>query len=330
MTDKSNSVELLKVERLSKKFILDNSLFSWFKKAPVEQVQALREVSFSVAAGETLGILGESGSGKSTLARVLMGIYQADAGEALLKGNSIFAAFRGGQTERLAMLKNIQMVFQDPYGSLDPRMTVRQIIAEPLKIHAMPAEKREKLLVKTLHEVGLEPDCLDRYPAEFSGGQRQRIGICRAVILDPALIIADEAVSALDVSVQAQILELLCRLRRERNLSMIFISHDVAVVRQISDRIILLYRGNLVEEMPADCLLTDAAHPYTRDLLASAKFLREGAAIENKLQQPPSKQEFLPGCCYRKICSAAGDECSEAPPAKEIHPGHRVYCWKAR
>jgi peptide/nickel transport system ATP-binding protein len=330
MIEPAKNLELLQVKGLSKRFVLDNSLFAWFKKAEKEQVQALNSLSFSLAAGETLGILGESGSGKSTLARVLMGIYQADAGEARLNGESVFAAWGAGQSQRLRMLKKMQMVFQDPYGSLDPRMTVRQIISEPLRIHGVAGKDTESLLVKTLHEVGLESDCLDRYPAEFSGGQRQRIGICRAVILNPELIIADEAVSALDVSVQAQILELLCRLRQERGLSMIFISHDVAVVRQISDRILLLYRGNLVEEMPADCLLTDAAHPYTRDLLASAKFLREGAAIDMKSVPAKNADVNLPGCCYRKVCAQAGEECSQIPPAREIHSGHRVFCWKAR
>lgn len=330
MAESAKNTELLQVKGLSKRFVLDNSLFSWFKKTKKRQVQALNSLSFCLANGEILGILGESGSGKSTLARVLMGIYQADAGEVWLNGDNLFAAYNAGQTQRLKMLRKMQMVFQDPYGSLDPRMTVRQIISEPLKIHKIAATDTESLLVKTLHEVGLESDCLDRYPAEFSGGQRQRIGICRAIILNPALIIADEAVSALDVSVQAQILELLCRLRQERGLSMIFISHDVAVVRQISDRILLLYRGNIVEEMPADCLLTDAAHPYTQDLLAAAKFLREGVAIDEKSVSAINNDIDLAGCCYRKVCRRAGEECAQIPPVIEIHSGHRVYCWKVR
>lgn len=319
---------LLQVSGLSKRFVIDGSLFDLLKKTPPAEVQALNQLEFSVSAGETLGILGESGSGKSTLARILMGIYAADAGEASLNGKSIFAAYCGSTAERLQMLKSMQMIFQDPYGSLDPRMTVRQIISEPLKIHGMLNGDSEALLVKTLEEVGLGADSLDRYPAEFSGGQRQRIGICRAVILNPDLIIADEAVSALDVSVQAQILELLCRLRRERGLAMIFISHDVAVVRQISDRIILLYRGNLVEEMPADCLLTDSAHPYTQELLDSAKFLREGATIEASPQQV--NRALQGGCCYRQICRYAFDRCQEKPPAFALHPGHLVSCWKYR
>ncbi len=317
---------LLEVQGLSKKFIIDNSLISWFKKEPPEQIQALDKLNFRVERGETLGVLGESGSGKSTLARVLMGIYKADSGEAKLGGSDIFQAYSDGQMARLQMLRRLQMIFQDPYGSLDPRMTVRQIVAEPLKIHGLYGSESEQLMVKTLAEVGLSADCLERYPAEFSGGQRQRIGICRAMVLNPELIIADEAVSALDVSVQAQILELLCHLRSERRLSMIFISHDVAVVRQISDRIILLYRGNLVEELPADCLLRDAAHPYTADLLASARFLREGAEAAGEV--PQAKKEANPdGCCYQRVCKKVHERCRERPPVVELHPGHQVWCW---
>lgn len=328
MTEKSTA--LLTVEGISKNFSLENDFFSALRKTSGlrKGVQALREVSFSVASGETLGILGESGSGKSTLARVLMGIYPADSGSAYLNGENIFASYQR-RSARLKMLKKMQMIFQDPYGSLDPRMTVRQIISEPFRIHGLKIDPAaEDLLARTLSEVGLEKDSLARYPSEFSGGQRQRIGICRAIILNPELIIADEAVSALDVSVQAQILELLCGLRKDRNLSMIFISHDVAVVRQISDRIILLYKGNLVEEMAADCLLRDASHPYTKDLLNSACYLREGKILSDNPVLPSGDKSFN-GCCYRPVCSEAHAKCSETPTGKIIHPGHTVYCWKA-
>ena len=270
--------KILKVENLNKSFTVEASLGSklkrFFTKEKPEVVKALNSVSFFVNSGETLGILGESGSGKSTLARVLMGILKADSGEATLFGRNVLSSTG---IERLKILRDMQMVFQDPFGSLDPRMTVRQIVSEPLKIHKIiPPCGLELFLEKALNEVGLEKDVLNRYPTEFSGGQRQRIGICRALALDPKLIIADEAVSALDVSVQAQILGLLMELKRKRGLSMIFISHDVAVVRQISDRIILLYRGSIVEELPADDLLTKAKHEYTKKLIASALALREG------------------------------------------------------
>ncbi|MEW6710291.1 MAG: dipeptide/oligopeptide/nickel ABC transporter ATP-binding protein, partial [Candidatus Riflebacteria bacterium] len=195
MAETGKNNVLLEVQGLSKKFIIDNNLISWFKKEQAEQIQALDKLNFRVERGETLGVLGESGSGKSTLARVLMGIYKADSGEAKLCGSDIFQAYSEGQMARLQMLRRLQMIFQDPYGSLDPRMTVRQIIAEPLKIHGLYGSESEQLMVKTLAEAGLSADCLDRYPAEFSGGQRQRIGICRAMVLNPELIIADEAVS---------------------------------------------------------------------------------------------------------------------------------------
>jgi oligopeptide/dipeptide ABC transporter ATP-binding protein len=322
---------VLVVGPLRKSFAVEDSfvqrLKRFFNGDSVRQVIALDIPGFSVGRGETLGILGESGSGKSTLARVLMGIYEADAGSARLNGRELVGV-RGA--EKLATLRQMQMIFQDPFGSLDPRMTVRQIISEPLKIHGIKPEGGiDGLLVSALKEVGLEPGALERYPAEFSGGQRQRIGICRALILGPRLVIADEAVSALDVSVQAQILELLMSLREKRQLSMIFISHDVAVVRQISDRIILLYHGNLVEELPADSLIEGSKHPYTRRLLESALFLREG----NVMRERPDTAAKIAhanapdGCCYFAICPRRSEKCQQKPELIEVGVGHRVSCW---
>ncbi|MBU1107577.1 MAG: ATP-binding cassette domain-containing protein [Candidatus Riflebacteria bacterium] len=327
----SEQKPVLEVNNLSRSFAIESSMLQSITErirgVKPQLLKALHDVSFSIAAGETLGVLGESGSGKSTLARVLMGIYEPDSGSAMLCGREMFDVHGA---DRLAVLKNMQMVFQDPFGSLDPRMTVRQIICEPLKIHGMmPQKNLDSFLVKALADVGLEAGALDIYPSEFSGGQRQRIGICRALMLNPGLLIADEAVSALDVSVQAQILELLIRLRTERNLAMLFISHDVAVVRQISERIILLYRGNLVEELPADHLLTHGCHPYTRHLLEAALFLREGARL------PESGSGIIPmanfeGCCYRSVCPLSQSECFQRPPLREIAPNHRVACHFAR
>lgn len=270
--------EILRVNGLCKSFILEKSftgkIRQMIKKEKPDEVKALDDVSFSVKKGEILGILGESGSGKSTLARVLMGIHKADAGTATLLGRDLLSNDRA---VRLQNLRDMQMVFQDPFGSLDPRMTVRDILLEPLKIHSKPINvDTESFLIKALEEVGLTQDCLYKYPSQFSGGQRQRIGICRALILDPKIIIADEAVSALDVSVQAQILELLMKLKKNRGLSMIFISHDVAVVRQIADRIIILYHGKIVEEVEADSLLNGVKHEYSKKLLNAALSLREG------------------------------------------------------
>ena len=270
--------EILRVEGLCKSFVVEKSLTGKIRqmltKEKPETIEALKNVSFGVKQGEILGILGESGSGKSTLARVLMGIHKADSGSATLLGRNLFT---NNKEERLENLRDMQMVFQDPFGSLDPRMNVRSILLEPLKIHDnWPEEDLDEFLKKALFEVGLPKDCLYKYPSQFSGGQRQRIGICRALILNPKLIIADEAVSALDVSVQAQILELLVELKKKRGLSMIFISHDVAVVRQIADRIIILYHGEIVEEVKADSLLTDVKHEYSKKLLNAALSLREG------------------------------------------------------
>lgn len=326
------TAEILSVQNLRKTFAIEDSFLNrikrLFNRQAAPALTALDNLSFVVRQGETLGILGESGSGKSTLARVLMGIYDADSGSAQLSGQQIINAV--GAT-RLGILREMQMVFQDPFGSLDPRMNVRQIIAEPLKIHGFtPAGNLQDFFVKALAEVGLEPGALERYPSEFSGGQRQRIGICRALILSPRLIIADEAVSALDVSVQAQILELLISLRSSRQLSMIFISHDVAVVRQISDRIILLYRGHLVEELPADSLIEGALHPYTRRLLESALFLREGNPLNGRTARTGTLAGASGACCYRDVCPHAEEKCLQKPDLLEVAPGHRVACWRHR
>lgn len=321
--------KILEVKGLCKSFEIESSFVAALKKRiqgrKPDSLKALDDVSFDLKKGETLGILGESGSGKSTLARILMGIYQPESGSAQLLGQEIINA--AGRS-RLDILKNMQMVFQDPFGSLDPRMTIRQIISEPLKIHGVkPAVAMDEFLAGCLKEVGLDDGALVRYPSEFSGGQRQRIGICRSLILNPQLIIADEAVSALDVSVQAQILELLVRLRRDRQLSMIFISHDVAVVRQISDRILLLYRGNLVEELPADSLIDGARHPYTRTLLDAALFLREGRAAT--VNADKKNKQTTEGCCYINDCPLADEKCQKNPELIEISPGHRVACWRS-
>lgn len=325
----ADSKALLQIQKLNKTFLIESSFVAALKKRlrkqEPETLQALRDLNFTVQPGETLGILGESGSGKSTLARILMGIYLPDSGSAQLLGKEIIGATGA---DRLAIVRNMQMVFQDPFGSLDPRMNVRQIISEPLKIHTVkPSEGIETFLHQALDEVGLDESALDRYPSEFSGGQRQRIGICRALMLSPRLIIADEAVSALDVSVQAQILELLARLQKDRQLSMIFISHDVAVVRQISDRIILLYKGNLVEELKADDLIDGARHPYTKKLLASALYLREGTRLVAEVNQQKTANKFAGGCCYAGTCSETFEKCKIAPELKEVAPGHRVACW---
>lgn len=320
---------VLSVLGVGKAFELERPLWNrcadWWSGHPAPRIQALSDVSFEVGAHETVGILGESGSGKSTLARVLMGLHQADAGHAMLQGRSLFSADRGVILENL---RHMQMIFQDPFSSLDPRMSVRRILEEPLRIHdAEHSSGWGARLESGLAEVGLERDVLDRYPSEFSGGQRQRIGICRALILNPTLLIADEAVSALDVSVQAQILELLLRLKEARGLSLLFISHDIAVVRQISDRVLVLYRGKIVESMPADCLLRDPAHPYTRRLLDAALHLREGAQLTaDAADATGGNARGATGCPSRDRCARASSACTDSPALAELHPGHLVAC----
>lgn len=320
---------ILSVMGVGKAFELEQPLWNrcadWWNSHHSPRIQALSDVSFEVGAHETVGILGESGSGKSTLARVLMGLHQADAGMATLQGRDLFS------TDRRVVLENLghmQMIFQDPFSSLDPRMSVRHILEEPLRIHGVGCRSDwNARLGKGLSEVGLESDVLDRYPSEFSGGQRQRIGICRALILNPTLLIADEAVSALDVSVQAQILELLLRLKEARGLSLLFISHDIAVVRQIADRVLVLYRGKIVESMPADCLLRDARHPYTRRLLGAALHLREGAQLPADSADAAGGNALgTAGCPSRDRCDHASPVCAEPPSLVEVHAGHLVAC----
>ncbi|NLM18325.1 MAG: ABC transporter ATP-binding protein [Candidatus Riflebacteria bacterium] len=271
---------LLEVKNLTKEFLVEKNfktriLNALGKKEP-EKILAIDDVSFNLRKGEILGVLGESGSGKSTLAKILMGIYKADKGQLLYNGKDITTGKRS-----LSLLREMQMIFQDPYSSLNPRMTVKQIISEPLRIHGLYSKKdSQPFLVDALEEVGLQEDVLNKYPAEFSGGQRQRICICRSMILNPSLIIADEAVSALDVSVQAQILELLVELKSKRGLSMIFISHDVAVVRQIADRVLVFQKGQLKSKINPEDLVRAHGDEYTRKLIESAIYLREGKRFD--------------------------------------------------
>lgn len=321
---------ILTVKGLTKEFLLEKSFWKSVFRKDCAKITALNNVSFELRKGETLGILGESGSGKSTLARVLMGIYPPDGGSAKLWKKNLFTT---NKRERLDLLRNMQMIFQDPYGSLDPRMTIRKILVEPLAIHKnIPKSEWEDLLTRLVQEVGLSVGCLDKYPSEFSGGQRQRIGICRALILNPEIIIADEAVSALDVSVQAQILNLLEELKKKRKLSMLFISHDIAVVKQLSDRILLMYKGHLVEEIEADKLLTDACHPYTEKLLRAALFLREGKIKEMGDKLPEVKGNFKEegGCCFFAGCSRRSESCIEKPELFELNSNHRIACWNVK
>ncbi|MEM9248408.1 MAG: oligopeptide/dipeptide ABC transporter ATP-binding protein [Pseudomonadota bacterium] len=297
---------------------------------PSRKLQAVHDVSFDIAAGETLGIVGESGSGKSTLARAVVGTIRATGGEVLWEGEDL----RGlSETARQRRRRDIQMVFQDPLAALNPRMTVGDIIAEPLITHVRGLSKavvRDRVEAG-MERVGLLANQLNRYPHEFSGGQCQRIGIARALILEPKLLICDEPVSALDVSVQAQVVNLLARLQDEMGLSMIFIAHDLSVVKHVSDRILVLYLGREMEEGPADGLVRNPAHPYTRALISAAPIPdpkiernRTGHILEGELPSPMAPPS---GCVFRTRCPVVRASCAEGLPGDmDVAPGHTARC----
>ena len=265
-----------------------------------QQFKALDGINLTVARGEALGLIGESGSGKTTLGRAIVGLVPLSGGQILLNG----AQPPAGRKSRLPFARMVQMVFQDPYGSLHPRQTIAQTVAEPLHIHRiLPAADRPARVNSLLEKVGLTPNFARRYPQHFSGGQRQRIAIARAIATDPALLIADEPVSALDVSVQAQILNLLADLRREQGLAMLFISHDLSVVRHLCDRIAVMYLGRVIEIGPTDAIVARPAHPYTTALLSAAPRLHSGPKAPIILSgDVPSHAAIPPGCPFHTRC----------------------------
>jgi peptide/nickel transport system ATP-binding protein len=298
-------------------------------RSPERPLRAVGGVSFKIHKGETLGLVGESGCGKSTTARALVGLAPVHAGSAILGGEPVFG--RKGK-QLLALRRRVQMVFQDPFASLDPRMTVRSILSEPLEIHRL-ARGKEKLLrcTELMLQVGLDPRFLNRYPHEFSGGQRQRIGIARALALDPELLLLDEPVSALDVSIQAQVLELLEELREERDLSYLFIAHDLSVVRHLCDRVAVMYLGHIVEIAPAKQLFADPKHPYTQALLSAVPV--PDPVVEESRERillpgdPPSPDRDPVGCAFAMRCPIATDKCRVETPMLE-GASHQVACWE--
>ena len=290
-------------------------------------VRAVTDVDLAIRRGEVVGVVGESGSGKSTLGRLLLGLAEPTAGRVLLHGAPL--AGLSAEAWRQAR-RRLQIVFQDPYGSLDPRRRVGEQIGDGLAIHALvPRGDRADRVAGLLAEVGLDPGHAERYPHEFSGGQRQRIGIARALATGPEFLVADEPVSSLDVSIQAQVLELLAGLRRNRGLAMLLISHDLPVVRHLADRVLVMYLGRVMEAGPVEAVLGRPAHPYTRALAAATPRLRgPRRGLSAPLPgEPPSPTAPPSGCVFRTRCRHAVDACAAAvPPLAEVGPAHRVAC----
>ncbi|SMP68692.1 oligopeptide transport system ATP-binding protein [Neorhodopirellula lusitana] len=321
----SENTPLLSVRDLKVHFPFHRgSLFSSQKGV----IRAVDGISFDIAKGETLGLVGESGCGKSTTARSIINLVHPTSGDVLLDGESI-----AGLSDRdmLAHRRRIQMVFQDPFASLNPRITVGGIIGEPLIVHSLAKGRDRKLEVMRLMElVGLNPRFLNRYPHEFSGGQRQRIGIARALAVQPDLILCDEPVSALDVSIQAQIINLLMDLQQKLGLAYLFIAHDLAVVRHIATRVGVMYLGRLVELAKGEDLYANPKHPYTEALLSAVPVPDPDiAAARNRIVlqgEVPSPDQFYPGCAFAERCPVRIDKCDTERPALPAK-SHAAACW---
>ena len=316
--------EALEVKNLFKTFpVGKKGLFS----KPAGYVHAVDGVSLSIKSGETLGIVGESGCGKSTLGRVMTHLLPATDGQVLLNGVDVTHA-KGDDLQKLR--RTIQMIFQDPYSSLNPRHTVGRIVGMPLVVQNInPAQGRKKRVQELLELVGLNPEHYNRYPHEFSGGQRQRIGIARSLALEPKIIIADEPVSALDVSIQAQILNLLQDLQKQLDLSYVFIAHDLSVVKHVSDRVAVMYLGKIVEEAGSEELYSNPMHPYTLALLSAVpepnpEKVRQRILLTGDVPSPINPPS---GCRFRTRCWRATELCATTePPLVQISSNHKVAC----
>jgi len=320
----SDATPLLKLRGLKKHFPLRRS--SVFSRA-VAHVKAVDGVDLDVRAGETLGLVGESGCGKSTLGRLMLRLIEPTSGEVSFDGQDLRALGRGAMKR---LRRQMQMVFQDPYGSLNPRMTVRQTIEEAFLIHRIgSARERREAALALMNDVGLDAGLIDRYPHEFSGGQRQRIGIARALALKPRLIVCDEPVSALDMSIQAQVLNLLKDLQERFGLTYVFISHDLRAVRFLSDRVAVMYLGRIIEVAPADDIYARPVHPYTEALIKAipqpnADAKRADDVIEGDVPSPVNPPT---GCHFHPRCPLAIDVCRSAmPELRAIGPGRSVAC----
>ncbi|MFD0674195.1 ABC transporter ATP-binding protein [Cohnella sp. GCM10027633] len=310
---------ILEVRNLQKHFNLSNN----------RVLKAVDGLNFSIKRGETFGLVGESGCGKSTTGRTIIRLYEATGGEILFNGENV-QKMKGEKRKKFN--RDMQMVFQDPYASLNPRMTVGKIIAEGIEIHGLYSGKEKKERVnQLLKDVGLRPEHAERFPHEFSGGQRQRIGIARALAIEPQFIIADEPISALDVSVQAQVVNLFKKLQKERGLTYLFIAHDLAMVKHISDRIGVMYLGKLVEVATSERLNANPLHPYTQSLLSAIPLpdpemqkQRQRIILQGDIPSPLNPPS---GCPFRTRCPLAMDVCAQQMPEMlEVEPGHHVAC----
>ena len=318
-----NKTPLLEVKDLKKWFPAKSSPFSKEKVF----IKAVDGVSFTLNAGETLGVVGESGCGKSTMGRSVLRLLEPTNGQVLFEGKD-YTALKSSELAKSR--SDLQIIFQDPYASLDPRMTIGDIIGEPLDIQLkLPTKERMERVLKTMERVGLNTRYVNRYPHEFSGGQRQRIGIARAIVLGPKLMVCDEPVSALDVSVQAQVLNLLQELKEKLGLTYFFISHNLNVVYQVSDRVGVMYLGKMVEIANYDQLYEKRYHPYTEALLSAIPQVdqeeqKERIHLEGEV---PSPYDPPSGCHFHTRCPKACDKCRQtAPELKEVAPGHYVAC----
>jgi oligopeptide/dipeptide ABC transporter ATP-binding protein len=324
----ANAMSLLEVKNLKVHFPVKHGMFS----RAHEFVKAVDDVSFAIEPGETLGLVGESGCGKTSLGRAIVRLVEPTVGSVLLNGDDITGM---GGSELRARRRKFQMIFQDPYGSLNPRMTVEQIVGEALDIHQLADSKfaRQKRILELLQDVGLDPVYAQRYPHEFSGGQRQRIGIARALAVEPELIICDEPVSALDVSVQAQIINLLQDLQQQRGIAYLFIAHDLAVIEHISRRVMVMYLGKIVETAEVKALIRTPQHPYTQALISAVPEV-DPETKRQRIILPgdvPSPIHPPPGCPFHPRCPIAEERCkTDVPQLREIASSHWAACLLAK
>jgi len=314
---------LLEINNLRKYFPIHGGIFS----RVVANVKAVEDVSFEVKRGEVVGLVGESGSGKTTAGRSILRLIEPTSGEIIFDGTDIAKLPKGKMRE---FRKEMQIIFQDPFASLNPRMSVGDIIGEAMTIHNLARGKaKEERVADLLERVGLSPNHMRRYPHEFSGGQRQRIGIARALAVDPQFIVADEPVSALDVSIQAQVVNLLQDLKDELGLTLLFIAHDLGVVEYISDRVVVMYLGRIMEIAPSKDLYANPVHPYTEALLSAVPIpdptiKRDRIILQGDIPSPINPPS---GCVFRTRCPIAVDDCAHVvPPLEEVSPGHFKAC----